>query len=69
MAAADAGAAATGGVYARSATGAELQREMVAIVGGEQRVVGWRMEPTRRDLHARFLAVGLLAAALLWVLA
>ena len=62
-------AAATGGVYARSATGAELQRAIAAIVGGEQRVVGWRTETTRRDLHARFLAVGLLAAALLWVLA
>jgi Ca-activated chloride channel homolog len=61
-------ATATGGQYARSATGDELRRAIDAIVGGERRVVGWQTATERRDLYPAFLAVAALAGAALWVL-
>ena len=61
-------AAATGGRYARSATGEELRRAIAEIAGGERRLIGWRTSTERRDLYPALLALAALAGAALWIL-
>jgi len=61
-------AAATGGRYARSATGEELRRAIAEITGGERRLIGWRTSTERRDLYPALLALAALAGAALWIL-
>ena len=61
-------ASATGGQYARSTTGEELQRAIASIVDGERRVIGWRTSTEQREIYPLFLAVAAAASVLLWVL-
>lgn len=58
-------AATTGGRYARSTTGTELERAMSALVGGDRRIVGWRSSTEYRDLYPLGLAIAAAAAAML----
>ena len=58
-------AAATGGRYVRSTTGAELERAMSALAGGERRIVGWRSSTEYRDLYPLGLAIAAAAVAVL----
>src|SRR5262245_27167528 len=60
-------AAATGGRYLRSTTGAELQRAIGEIVSGERRMLGYRRSTEYRDLYPAGLVVAALAAAGLWL--
>jgi Ca-activated chloride channel family protein len=61
-------AAATGGRYLRSTTGAELQRAITEIVSGERRILGYHTFTEYRDLYPAGLALAALAAAGLWLL-
>ena len=61
-------AAATGGRYIRSTTGAELQRAISEIVSGERRVLGYHTFTEYRDLYPAGLALAAIAAAGLWLL-
>jgi Ca-activated chloride channel family protein len=61
-------AATTGGRYVRSTTGTELARAMLALAGGERRIVGWRSSTEYRDLYPLVLAVAAAAVGVLCVL-
>jgi len=61
-------AAATGGRYIRSTTGAELQRAISEIVSGERRILGYHTFTEYRDLYPAGLALAAIAAAGLWLL-
>jgi Ca-activated chloride channel family protein len=61
-------AATTGGRYARSTTGAELERAMSVLARGDRRIVGWRSSTEYRDLYPLGLAIAAAAAAVLCVL-
>jgi Ca-activated chloride channel family protein len=61
-------AATTGGRYARSTTGTELERAMSALARGDRRIVGWRSSTEYRDLYPLGLAIAAAAAAVLCVL-
>jgi hypothetical protein len=60
-------AAVTGGRYARSATGDELQRAMTEIVAGDRRQIGWRTSTDYRDLYPAGLGLAALAAVGVWL--
>jgi len=61
-------AGATGGRYARSTSGAELQRAIDDIAGHERKILGWRTSTEYRDVYRAGLAVAAVAAAGLWLL-
>ncbi len=61
-------AAATGGRYLRSTSGAELARAIADVVKSERRILGWRSTTEYRDLYPAGLGVAAGAAALLWFL-
>jgi Ca-activated chloride channel family protein len=61
-------AAETGGQYARSTTGEELQRAIASLVDRDRRVIGWRTSSERRELYPLCLAIAAAAVAMLWVL-
>ena len=58
----------TGGRYARSTTGTELERAMSALAGGERRILGWRSSTQYRELYPLGLAIAAAAAAVLCIL-
>ena len=60
-------AAASGGRYLRSRTGADLTRALQQIEQGERRVVGWRTATEYRDLYPWSLALAALAIGGLWI--
>lgn len=61
-------AAETGGHYARSTTGEELQGAITSLVDRDRRVIGWRTSSERRELYPLCLAIAAVAGAMLWVL-
>lgn len=61
-------AAVTGGRYARSTTGGELQRAIDDLAARERRIVGWRTSTEYYDLYRAALALAAMAGAALWVL-
>jgi Ca-activated chloride channel family protein len=60
-------AAATGGRYVRSTTGAELARAMGELAQRERRLVGWTSSGRYEDLHRPALVVAAAALAVLIV--
>lgn len=61
-------AAQTGGRYARSTTGEELEHEIADAAGSERRIIGWQTTTEYRDLYEAALAVAAGAGAALWLL-
>jgi Ca-activated chloride channel homolog len=57
----------TGGLYARSTTGAEMSAAITRIVDSERKLVGWKQATDYRDLYPAALGTSVLAGAALWL--